>query len=221
MHAFAAPEHIKVYSGAVAPLLRPARYDAEIHGHGGLGGVEGLPPADSDAVRARIASNSDSDTDNRPAIAVIAAAISQTWNAGAGDKVTIVASGPLTNIALFVSVYPHLLGAIERIVFMGGGIGIGNRSAVAGAVKSNFFLWKLGPAAFFASFSFFYLLRSDSFLPDCRYVTEFNIMCDREFIFLSVSVAFTGSSRGRSDCVKCAGAQDNDAPQCYPQSHSE
>jgi len=118
-----------VYGGAVAPLLRPARHDAEIHGHDGLRGVEGLQPADSDSVRARIAS----DTDNRAAIEVIAAAISETWNAGAGAKVTIVASGPLTNIALFVSVYPHLLEAIERIVFMGGGIGIGNRSAVAGA----------------------------------------------------------------------------------------
>jgi uridine nucleosidase len=139
LHAFAAPEHIKVYSGAVAPLLRPARYDAEIHGHGGLRGVEGLLPADSDPVRARVASDpdSDSDTDNRPAIAVIAAAISQTWNAGAGAKVTVVASGPLTNIALFVSVYPHLLDAIERIVFMGGGIGIGNRSAVAGASQNS------------------------------------------------------------------------------------
>ena len=118
-----------MYSGAVAPLLRPARHDAEIHGHGGLRGVEGLPRADSDSVRARIAS----DNSNRPAIEAIAAAISQTWDAGAGAKVTVVATGPLTNIALFVSVYPHLLDAIERIVFMGGGIGIGNRSAVAGA----------------------------------------------------------------------------------------
>jgi uridine nucleosidase len=108
------------------------RHDAEIHGHGGLRGVEGLPPADSDPVRARIASDTDS---NRPAIEVIAAAIGETWNAGAGAKVTVVASGPLTNIALFVSVYPHLLDAVERIVFMGGGIGIGNRSAVAGAAK--------------------------------------------------------------------------------------
>jgi uridine nucleosidase len=131
LHAFAAPEHIKVHSGAVAPLLRPARHDAEIHGQGGLRGVEGLPPADSDSVRARIAS----DSDKRPAIEAIAAAISETWDAGKGAKVTVVASGPLTNIALFVSVYPHLLDAVERIVFMGGGIGIGNRSAVAGAVK--------------------------------------------------------------------------------------
>jgi uridine nucleosidase len=82
--------------------------------------VEGLPPADSDSVRARIAAA------GAPAIEAIAVAVA---------KVTVVASGPLTNIALFVSVYSHLLDAIERIVFMGGGIGIGNRSAVAGAAK--------------------------------------------------------------------------------------
>lgn len=125
LHAFAAPEYIKVHSGAAAPLLRPVQYAPDIHGAGGLGGVEGLPPADSDSVRARI-------DNRRPAIEAIAAAIGQTWNAGAGAKVTVVASGPLTNIALFVSVYPHLLDAVERIVFMGGGIGVGNRSAVAG-----------------------------------------------------------------------------------------
>jgi uridine nucleosidase len=118
-----------VYGGAAAPLLRPAQYDVEIHGPGGLGGVEGLAPADSDAVRERIVDDKDH---HRPAIEAIAAAIGQTWNAGAGVKVTVVASGPLTNIALFVSVYPHLLDAVERIVFMGGGIGLGNRSAVAG-----------------------------------------------------------------------------------------
>jgi hypothetical protein len=84
-------------------------------------------------VRARI-------DDRRPAIAAIAAAISQTWNAGAGSKVTVVASGPLTNVALFVSVYPRLLDAVERIVFMGGGIGVGNRSAVAGESKTRLFL---------------------------------------------------------------------------------
>ena len=120
-----------MHVGAVAPLLRPVRHDAEIHGPGGLRGVEGLPPTDSDSVRARIAS------DNRPAIEAIATAIGQTWNEGAGAKVTVVATGPLTNVALLVSVYPHLLDAIERIVFMGGGIGIGNRSAVAGAVTKS------------------------------------------------------------------------------------
>ncbi|KAI0307001.1 uridine nucleosidase [Multifurca ochricompacta] len=123
LHAFAAPADIKVYGGAIKPLLRPTRHDPEIHGPDGLGGVEGLPSADSSLVRTRI--------DHRPAIEAIAGALRRTWNDSAGVKVTIVASGPLTNIALFVSVYPDLLDAIERIVFMGGGIGVGNRSAVA------------------------------------------------------------------------------------------
>ncbi|KAI9447864.1 nucleoside hydrolase [Lactarius indigo] len=123
LYAFAAPETVKVYGGATRPLLRPERHDPEIHGPDGLGGVEGLPSAESGSVRERI--------ESRPAIEAIASAIRQTWNGGAGAKVTLVASGPLTNIALFVSVYTDLFDAIERIVFMGGGIGIGNRSAVA------------------------------------------------------------------------------------------
>lgn len=38
-----------------------------------------------------------------------------------GRKINIVACGPLTNIALFVSVYPELLVGVEQICFMGGG----------------------------------------------------------------------------------------------------
>jgi uridine nucleosidase len=124
LYAFAAPETIKVYCGAARPLLRPARHDPEIHGPDGLGGVEGLPSAESASVRERIESG--------PAIEAIAGAIRQTWDGGAGSKVTLVASGPLTNIALFVSVYTDLFEAIDQIVIMGGGIGVGNRSAVAG-----------------------------------------------------------------------------------------
>jgi hypothetical protein len=101
----------KVYGGAARPLLRPARHDPEIHGPDGLGGVEGLPSAESGSVRERI--------ETGPAIEAIASAIRQTWNDGAGAKVTLVASGPLTNIALFVSVYTDLFDAIERIVFHG------------------------------------------------------------------------------------------------------
>jgi uridine nucleosidase len=137
LHAFAAPPHVKVYGGAAVPLIRPARYDPEIHGPDGLGGVEGLLPGDSDPVRERI-------DDSRPAIEAIAAAIvgrtrtrtrtSDSCAGGTEAAVTIVASGPLTNVALFVSVYPHLLDAVDRIVFMGGGIGVGNRSAVAGGL---------------------------------------------------------------------------------------
>ncbi len=55
------------------------------------------------------------------------------------NKVIIVSTGPMTNIALFVSVYPDLLQYVEQFVFMGGGVGLGNRSAVAGTLALNYF----------------------------------------------------------------------------------
>ena len=147
LYAFAAPEHIRVCPGANKPLIRPERHDPEIHGLDGLGGVEGLPRADSEGVRARLVANG---TPIR-ALEGMAKAISETWKNGTGNKVTIVSSGPMTNVALFVSVYPDLLDGIgkfvntprsfgslgslsisEEFVFMGGGVGIGNRSASAG-----------------------------------------------------------------------------------------
>lgn len=50
-----------------------------------------------------------------------------------GQRVVIVSTGPMTNLALFITLHPELYEAIEEIVFMGGGVGIGNRSAVAGS----------------------------------------------------------------------------------------
>jgi len=57
--------------------------------------------------------------------------IKETWKNGAGQQVTVVSTGPMTNIALFVNAYSDLLMAVEEFVFMGGGVGMGNRSAVA------------------------------------------------------------------------------------------
>ena len=149
LHAFGAPSTIKVYPGASQPLLRPARYDPEIHGESGLGGVEGLPSADLEEVRARMPSKAATVR----ALEGMATAVRDTWKNGAGSKVTLISSGPMTNIALFSSVYPELITAIgkytttltrktnsdvlfaEEIVFMGGGVGIGNRSAAAGKLE--------------------------------------------------------------------------------------
>ena len=47
----------------------------------------------------------------------MASAISKTWDGGKGSKVVIVSSGPMTNVALFVSVYPELLGGVGTSVF--------------------------------------------------------------------------------------------------------
>jgi len=49
-----------------------------------------------------------------------------------GEKLDLVATGSLTNIALFSKVFPQmLLDKVERIVLMGGAEGRGNKTAVA------------------------------------------------------------------------------------------
>ena len=47
------------------------------------------------------------------------------------EKVTIVATGPLTNVALFLKMYPALKEKISEIVFMGGSATRGNRTPYA------------------------------------------------------------------------------------------
>ncbi|KII95044.1 hypothetical protein PLICRDRAFT_33872 [Plicaturopsis crispa FD-325 SS-3] len=125
LFAFAASKDVRVYPGASKPLLRPAKHDPEIHGEDGLGGVEGLPNADHPEVNSYFADPSIG------AVEAMANSIRSTWNSGNGSQVTVVSCGPMTNVALFVSVHPELLPAVEEFVFMGGGVGLGNRSAVA------------------------------------------------------------------------------------------
>jgi len=131
LHAFAAPAHIKVYPGAARPLSRSAaKHCPEIHGEDGLAGVVGLSPPDSPEVQARLA-RSDG---GKPIFALegMANAIKETWSGGAGRKLTIVSSGPMTNIAVLISAHPELLDGVEQFVFMGGGNGFGNITPAAG-----------------------------------------------------------------------------------------
>ncbi|KAF9448428.1 nucleoside hydrolase [Macrolepiota fuliginosa MF-IS2] len=132
LHAYGASPHIKVFPGATKPLILPAKHDPEIHGEDGLGGVEGLPDAAHPAVLDRFVKEEYGEGVVR-ALEGMAQAIRKLWKGGRGEKMTIVSTGPMTNIALFVSVYPDLMeqGAVEEFVFMGGGVGLGNRSAVA------------------------------------------------------------------------------------------
>ncbi len=53
------------------------------------------------------------------------------------DKVTIVAIGPLTNVALLLNTYPHVREKIGQFSIMGGSLKEGNISAVA---EFNFFV---------------------------------------------------------------------------------
>lgn len=50
---------------------------------------------------------------------------------GATEKVTLVASGPLTNIAIMLRLAPDVIDRIEQIVFMGGSTDYGNDSPAA------------------------------------------------------------------------------------------
>lgn len=127
LYAFGAPEDVHVYPGAATPLLRTAKHDPEIHGADGLGGVEGLPDHEYQGLLVRC----EKLPLNIRATEAIARAVQAAWRGG--RKTVIISSGPMTNIALFVSVYPDLLAGVEEIVFMGGGVGLGNRSAVAGS----------------------------------------------------------------------------------------
>lgn len=123
---YAADPGVKVWRGADKPLIRPTRADPEIHGANGLGGADELPDLADEGVKARLERSK-----GLKAIEGMASAISETYQSGQGQKVTLIATGPLTNVALFVSVYPELIEGVEQIVFMGGGVGIGNRSPVA------------------------------------------------------------------------------------------
>ncbi|KAF8969330.1 Inosine/uridine-preferring nucleoside hydrolase domain-containing protein [Flammula alnicola] len=127
--AFSSPSQVRVYPGAHEPLLLPVKHDPEIHGIDGLGGVEGLPSSDSPEVIALFATHEDGSRVR--ALEAMSRSIKEAWKNGAGHQVTIISTGPMTNIAHFVSVYPDLLLGVEELVFMGGGVGIGNRSAVA------------------------------------------------------------------------------------------
>lgn len=94
-----------------------------------MGGVEGLPAPDDPGVLAFF--ETDGDGGHVRALDGMFRCIKQTWRKGDGHKVTVISSGPMTNIALFVSIYPDLVDAVEEFVFMGGAVGLGNRSSVA------------------------------------------------------------------------------------------
>ncbi|MEW9553731.1 nucleoside hydrolase [Nonomuraea sp. NPDC050783] len=98
---------VPIAAGAPGPLMRALSPAEWIHGGNALGGPE-LPVPEVEA-------------DPRPAIELIR----DTLDAAAED-VTIVATGPLTNIAMFARIYPDRLSKVREIVWMGGSTGRGN-----------------------------------------------------------------------------------------------
>jgi len=105
-----ARDDVVVAAGADRPLIRPLAVAAHVHGESGLDGPV-LPPATRDA-------------DPRDAIEFMAEAV-----AAASSPVTLVPTGPLTNVARYLEA--HGTGGLAGIVSMGGAIAEGNMTPAA------------------------------------------------------------------------------------------
>ncbi len=103
---------VPVAAGAPRPLVREPRTAGEVHGETGLDGPDLPGPSRM--------------PEPMHAIDWIAQAVGDS-----PEPVTLVPTGPLTNIALFLARYPGLESQLERIVLMGGAIGEGNTTPAA------------------------------------------------------------------------------------------
>lgn len=101
-----------VTAGCAGPLLRPALDARQVHGDSGLGGARLPPPAAG------------------PAAGHAVDYIIDTAGAAPGE-ITLVATGPLTNIALAVRREPRLADWVRGFVIMGGSAGRGNVTPAA------------------------------------------------------------------------------------------
>ncbi len=109
---------IPVAKGSSNPILGRFNSGAHVHGSSGIGGVD-LPHAQASY-------------DHRRAHELIVEKIMCCE-----EKVTIIATGPLTNIGMAISLYPEIIDKIEMISLMGGSVNVGNVSAVSEANCKN------------------------------------------------------------------------------------
>lgn len=107
-------DRIPVVKGAVKPLMRKSYFEHRVHGQDGLGGaLKDMPvrkrPADGHAVD------------------FIIDQVRQ-----APGEVTLVMTGPLTNLAIAVTMYPELVSQVREVIMMGGVVSsFGNVTPVA------------------------------------------------------------------------------------------
>jgi inosine-uridine nucleoside N-ribohydrolase len=103
---------VPIAAGAAGPLRGELHTAADVHGESGLDGPE-LPAPDVDL-------------DPRAATELLADVLRD-----AGEPVTVVATGPLTNVAVLLESAPDVHERIDQIVWMGGSRGRGNRTPYA------------------------------------------------------------------------------------------
>ena len=113
--------HLPVYAGQEQPLLRSVTVCPEIHGDSGLGG----PTFAAHALT--LASSTPAFLRLHEVLTEHAAAASAADAAASEDnRLTIICTGPLTNLALLLVAFPRDAVLIRRVVLMGGAIGAGN-----------------------------------------------------------------------------------------------
>jgi inosine-uridine nucleoside N-ribohydrolase len=103
---------VPVAAGADAPLRRPLVTAEAVHGESGLDGPE-IPEAGFAA-------------DERGAVELMAGTLRDS-----PEPVTLLPTGPLTNVALFLREHPELKERVAHVSLMGGSIGLGNTTPAA------------------------------------------------------------------------------------------
>jgi inosine-uridine nucleoside N-ribohydrolase len=103
---------VPVAAGAERPIRREAFVAEYVHGESGMDGPT-LPPPTTTPV-------------GEHAVDFIARTVLES-----SEPVTLVPTGPLTNIGLFLARHPAAAARVERIVLMGGAIGEGNVTPAA------------------------------------------------------------------------------------------
>ncbi len=108
----AAITDVPIAAGAAVPMLRPQEIAPEVHGESGLEGPQLPEPTVA--------------PQEMHAVDLIARTIRES-----DRPVTLIPTGPLTNIALFLLKYPELKERISHICLMGGAITEGNKTPSA------------------------------------------------------------------------------------------
>jgi purine nucleosidase/pyrimidine-specific ribonucleoside hydrolase len=98
---------VPIAAGSAQPLVRPLRVAADVHGESGLDGPSFGEPTVG--------------VDDRHAVELIRDVLLTH-----PDPVTLIPTGPLTNIAILLRTYPEVIPRITAISLMGGSVDRGN-----------------------------------------------------------------------------------------------
>ena len=118
---------VPIAAGCDRPMQREQVIAEDIHGASGLDGVDWAEPTVG--------------VDPRHGVDLIV-------EAAEAGPLTVIAVGPLTNVATALERAPHIAANLERISIMGGAIGLGNRTPSA---EFNIFVDPEAAAAVFAA----------------------------------------------------------------------